>query len=92
MNGLRHVRWFILASLAALDAESIRVHTDLVLIDAVVTDRQGRVIRGLDASKFLLYEDEIEQTIKYCSSEDAPVSLGLLLDASGGMGAMIPLS
>jgi hypothetical protein len=38
-------------------APNIKVDSDLVLINALVTDRQGRLITGLDASKFRLSED-----------------------------------
>jgi len=69
----------------------IRIHSDLVLINALVTDRRGRVITGLDASRFRLFEDGQEQVVKYCVSEDAPVSIGLVLDTSGSMGDKLDL-
>jgi len=69
----------------------LRVESDLVLINAVVTDPRGRPITGLGASQFHLFEDGKEQTIKSCSSEDVPVSIGLVLDTSGSMGDKIEL-
>jgi VWFA-related protein len=60
-------------------------HSDLVLINTLVTDRQGRAITGLDASKFRLTEDGKDQVVRYCVSEDVPVSIGLVLDTSGNM-------
>ena len=70
---------------------NLRVESDLVLINALVTDPRGRPIIGLDASQFHLFEDGREQTIKSCSSEDVPVSIGLVLDSSGSMGDKIEL-
>jgi hypothetical protein len=70
---------------------SIRVHSDLVLINTLVTDRRGAVITGLGASAFRLFEGGKEQVVKYCVSEDVPVSIGLILDASGSMGSKLPL-
>jgi Ca-activated chloride channel family protein len=70
---------------------NLRVESDLVLINALVTDPRGRPVIGLDASHFHLFEDRREQTIKSCSSEDVPVSIGLVVDSSGSMGDKIEL-
>jgi Ca-activated chloride channel family protein len=70
---------------------NIQVHSDLVLINALVTDRRGSVITGLDASRFHLFENGKEQEIKHCSAEDVPVSIGLVLDTSGSMSAKLAL-
>jgi hypothetical protein len=53
----------------------IRIHSGLVLINALVADRHGRVIAGLDGSRFRLFEHGQEQRLKYCAGEDAPVSI-----------------
>jgi len=70
---------------------SIQVHSDLVLINALVTDRQGAVITGLGASAFRLFEGGKQQVVKYCASEDVPVSIGLILDSSGSMSSKLAL-
>jgi len=41
--------------------------------------------------RFRLFEDGQEQVVKSCSSEDAPVSIGLVLDTSGSMGDKLNL-
>ena len=61
---------------------NIHVRSDLVLINTFVTDSRGSPITGLDASRFHIFEDRQEQVIRSCSSEDAPVSIGLVLDTS----------
>jgi Ca-activated chloride channel family protein len=58
----------------------------LVQVPAVVTNRQGRVVRGLGKDAFVLSEDYVPQTIRYISTEaDRPLSIAFLLDVSGSM-------
>jgi VWFA-related protein len=58
----------------------------LVLLPTSVTDKRGRVVRGLNAGQFSLFEDTVAQEIRYFSSETAePVSIAFLLDVSGSM-------
>ena len=68
------------------DSANIRVRSDLVLINALVTDAAGRVISDLGAHRFRVFEDGHEQLIRYFAAEDSPVSIGLVLDTSGSMG------
>jgi Ca-activated chloride channel homolog len=67
----------------------IRVDTDLVLIPVTVTTPLQQVVTGMEAEHFRLYEDGVEQKIKYFASEDAPLSVGLVFDASGSMGSKL---
>lgn len=71
---------------------SIRVETQLVLINVTVTDPMNRFVTGLEKEHFRLYEDKAEQTITQFSSEDAPLSVGLVFDASGSMGSKLSKS
>jgi len=64
---------------------SLRVDTSLVLIPAQVTTREGSPITDLQRKDFRIYEDGAEQEITYFAKDDAPVSVGLLLDSSGSM-------
>jgi Ca-activated chloride channel family protein len=73
-------------------APSIRIDADLVLIPVMVTDRQDRLITGLEKEHFKLFEDKIEQTITHFASEDVPVSIGIVFDCSGSMGAKLAKS
>ena len=68
---------------------SIRVDTNLVLINVTVTDPLNRFVTGLEAEHFKLLEDKAEQRIATFASEDAPLSVGLVFDASGSMGAKL---
>jgi Ca-activated chloride channel homolog len=68
---------------------TIRTHTELVLVPVTVTDPMNRVVVGLEQGNFQLFEGKQSQEIKHFSREDAPVSLGVILDVSGSMASKI---
>ena len=70
----------------------IRVDTTVVLIPVAVTDPMGRFVTGLEKENFKLNEDKVEQEIAQFSSEDAPLSIGIVFDTSGSMGAKLQKS
>src|SRR5262245_13308209 len=66
------------------DAGTIRLDTDLVSVDVIVTDRDGnRSTALLKATDFTVYEDGARQEISAFSATDVPFNLVLLLDTSG---------
>ena len=71
---------------------AIRVETQLVLINVTVTDPMNRFVTGLEKEHFQLYEDKKLQEVSQFSSEDAPLSVGLVFDASGSMGTKLQKS
>jgi Ca-activated chloride channel family protein len=71
---------------------SIRIDTTLVQIPVTVTDPLNRFVTGLEKEHFKLLEDKVEQTILQFSSEDAPLSVGLVFDTSGSMGSKLQRS
>jgi Ca-activated chloride channel homolog len=71
---------------------AIRVETQLVLINVTVTDPMNRFVTGLEKEHFQLYEDKKLQEVSQFSSEDAPLSIGLVFDASGSMGSKLQKS
>lgn len=71
---------------------NIRVDTNLVLIPVSVTDPLNRFVTGLEKEHFRLLEDKVEQQISQFASEDAPLSVGLVFDASSSMGAKLAKS
>ncbi len=71
---------------------NIRVDTTLVLIPVTVTDPLNRFVTGLEQEHFRLFEDKIEQELTHFASEDAPLSVGLVFDTSGSMGAKLQKS
>jgi Ca-activated chloride channel homolog len=63
----------------------IKVETDLVLVSVTVTDPLNRLVTGLERENFRVLEQNQPQEIRHFSSEDAPVSLGVIFDISGSM-------
>jgi Ca-activated chloride channel homolog len=64
---------------------SIKMNVDMALVNVTVTDPKSRAVSGLDKESFRVYEDGIEQEISAFSSEDVPISIGLIFDMSGSM-------
>jgi len=67
----------------------LRVDPTLVLIPVTVTTPLNQVVTGMEREQFKLFEDKIEQSIEHFSSEEQPVSLGLVFDISGSMGSKL---
>jgi Ca-activated chloride channel family protein len=63
----------------------LKVDVDLVLVPVTITDPMNRLVTGLDRENFELFEGSAKEEIKTFSSEDAPVSLGVIFDSSGSM-------
>jgi Ca-activated chloride channel homolog len=63
----------------------IMVDVDLVLINVTVTDPMNRLVTGLEKENFVIFEGNSKQHIRHFSSEDAPLSLGVIFDISGSM-------
>ena len=63
----------------------LKVDVDLVLVPVTITDPMNRLVTGLEKDNFQLYEGSSQQEIRSFSSEDAPVSLGVMFDSSGSM-------
>ena len=61
------------------------VRTDLVVLHALVTDRDGRRVSGLTPDAFRVWEDDAPQTIRFFAHEEAPATIGLVLDVSSSM-------
>jgi len=58
---------------------------ELINVTATVSDSAGRFVSGLQKDDFVVYEDDVIQTVTHFSSERVPVSLGIVLDTSGSM-------
>ncbi|MEZ5352838.1 MAG: VWA domain-containing protein [Bryobacteraceae bacterium] len=68
---------------------NIRVETQLVQINVTVTTPLNQVVTGMEKEHFRLFEDKVEQEIVTFSSEEAPLSVGLVFDISGSMGSKL---
>ena len=65
--------------------KAIRAEVTLALVNVTATDPYGRLVTGLEKENFHVFEDGVEQEIVSFSSEDVPVSIGLIFDMSGSM-------
>jgi Ca-activated chloride channel family protein len=59
--------------------------TDLVVLHVTVKDRRGAYVTDLPRAAFSVLEDGRPQTIQFFTSEDAPVTAGLIVDDSASM-------
>ena len=77
----------LMASTTGLTAHvrPMKVDVDLVLVPVTITDPMNRLVTGLEKENFQLMEGTMPQEIRTFSSEDAPVSLGVIFDSSGSM-------
>lgn len=67
------------------DGKEIKVDVDLALVNVTVTDPYNRLVTGLEQDNFRVLEDNVEQEVVHFSSEDVPISIGLIFDMSGSM-------
>jgi Ca-activated chloride channel homolog len=65
--------------------KTIRTDVNLALVNVTVTDPYNRLVTGLEQDNFRVYEDTIEQEVVSFSSEDVPISIGVIFDFSGSM-------
>jgi Ca-activated chloride channel family protein len=63
----------------------LHVETNLVLVPVTVTDPVGRLVTGLERENFQVFDNNVGQTIKSFSTDDAPISIGIIFDLSGSM-------
>jgi Ca-activated chloride channel homolog len=64
----------------------IRTGTELVMVPVTITDEMNRPVLGLEQENFQLFENKKPQDIRNLSTEDAPLSVGVIIDTSGSMG------
>src|SRR5260370_40299938 len=65
--------------------QSVHIDVNLALVNVTVTDPYDRVVTGLEPDNFRVFENNVEQEIQYFSSEDVPISIGVIFDLSGSM-------
>jgi Ca-activated chloride channel family protein len=70
----------------AQETPTFKSSVDVVSVTATVTDRGGRLVAGLTRDDFTVLEDGRRRDVLHFTDESVPVSLGILLDASGSMG------
>ncbi len=76
----------------SLHPAPLRVSVDMVVVNVTVTDPYDRIVTGLDQSNFEIFDEKVPQKIVSFSTEDAPISVGLIFDSSGSMSDKIQKS
>ncbi|HEV2418819.1 MAG TPA: VWA domain-containing protein, partial [Terriglobia bacterium] len=76
----------------ALYTAPLQMTVNRVLVNITVTDPYDRIVTGLDQTNFQVYDDRVQQKILSFSTEDAPISVGLIFDSSGSMSDKIQKS
>jgi len=66
-------------------SKPIKVNVSLVLVPVTVTDPMDRIVTNLDREDFEIIDGKASQEIKHFSKQDAPISVGIVLDCSGSM-------
>ena len=86
------------ASLPAYAGQADRAHeryalsaeTRLILVPVTVTDRNGRNALNLQQSQFRIFDNAEPREIVSYAREEAPVTLGIVVDLSGSMERKLP--
>jgi len=61
----------------------LHADVDVALVNVTVTDPYNRLVTGLESDNFRVFEDNSEQEVVSFSSEDVPISIGVIFDLSG---------
>jgi Ca-activated chloride channel family protein len=70
----------------------IQVDVNMVVVNVTVTDPYDRIVTGLDQANFAVFDEKVSQKIEAFSTEDAPISVGMVFDSSGSMSDKIQKS
>jgi Ca-activated chloride channel family protein len=82
---------FALAALTTPSAQEpaakpdFSTQSELVVLHVAVKDKKGGYVGGLGQDSFRVLEDRRPQEISFFNNQDAPVTVGLIIDASGSM-------
>jgi Ca-activated chloride channel family protein len=71
------------------DQGTIRVAVNLVLVDATVKAKDGKIIANLKKDDFQVLEDGIAQKIDVFSRDELPLDVALVLDLSDSIGPFL---
>ncbi len=70
---------------SAQDSSVFRSGVSLVALNVTVTDSKKRYVSGLGANDFAVFEDGIQQEVRFFESNAVPIDLIILLDTSSSM-------
>lgn len=93
-------RWLVLTIFASLFSQSpvnaqdqgpgvIRVDVNLVMVDATVKTKAGKIMVDLKKEDFALREDGVAQKLEVFSRDELPLNVALVLDLSDSIGPFL---
>jgi Ca-activated chloride channel homolog len=65
--------------------EKFVIKTNMVSVTVTVSDQNRRFVTGLEKKDFEVYDDKVKQDIALFSTQDSPLTLGIVYDVSGSM-------
>ena len=71
------------------DQGTIRVAVNLVLVDATVKTKDGKIISNLQKDDFEVREDGLAQKVEVFSRDELPLNVALVLDLSDSIGPFL---
>lgn len=72
--------------------EILKIESNLVILNASITDNRGESVSGLKQNEFRVFEDGEEQTLDFFESEETPFAAVILLDTSGSMETRVSIA
>lgn len=76
----------------AQDSDEINIESSLVVLNASVTDKDGKTVNGLKKNEFKVLEDGKEQTLEFFEAQESPFAAVILMDTSGSMEQRVSLA
>jgi VWFA-related protein len=67
------------------DTDAVQLHSDLVVVNLIVTDAKGQYAHGLTAKDFTILENDVAQPLDNFLAEEAAFAAAILIDTSGSM-------
>jgi Ca-activated chloride channel family protein len=67
----------------------LKVEVDLVQVETSVRDEHGRAVDNLKRQDFRVFEDGVEQRIRYFSQDELPLAVALVIDGSTSVAAAL---
>jgi len=77
--------WSMAVRMSAQDLPIFSARSDLVMLHVTVTDRRGRYVTDVPRESFRVFDNGAPQSLQFFLSEDAPATIGLVIDNSQSM-------
>ncbi len=90
--GILLILIFVSANLFAQDEEIVKIDSSLVVLNAAITDPNGKFVKSLTQNQFKILEDGVEQKVSFFETEDLPFAAVILIDTSGSMETRLSLA